>query len=193
MATSTGAAQVSCDLVSPADTQAVTSVQGTLTWASKTYSLLVNSGGWQVYQLPEDALPWGIATSGRHAWFVDSGRQVLGKVLASADVSACKVEDRGGDLNTTDDQKPVANWTVYLSIDGERQTPGKSTDGDGCYTWTGLNPGVSYGVEEDVPDSWTALTPTSHDFGPVAASEAHVYTFVNSRDEQLNFLPIVQR
>jgi len=45
----------------------------------------------------------------------------------NVDVTACKVEDADGDLATTDDQTPISEWTVYLSIDGIRQTPGQLT------------------------------------------------------------------
>jgi hypothetical protein len=96
------------------------------------------------------------------------------------DVTACKVEDADGDLATTDDQTPIEGWTVYLSIDGVRQTPGQLTGADGCYTWEDLGPGHSYDVEEDDPaPDWTALTPLTHDFGPASAGESYSFTFVN--------------
>lgn len=98
-------------------------------------------------------------------------------------VTACKLVDSDGDINTTGDQGVKSDWTVYLSIDGVRQTPGEQTGETGCYTWTNLGPGHSYDVEEDVPAGWTALTPTSHDFGPAqSGSEAYTYNFINFKN-----------
>jgi hypothetical protein len=94
-------------------------------------------------------------------------------------VTACKVEDADGDLATTNDQTSVSGWTVYLSIDGVRQLPGKVTDAEGCYTWADLGPGHSYDVEEDVPAGWTPLTPASHDFGPAMSGSSYSFTFKN--------------
>jgi hypothetical protein len=93
----------------------------------------------------------------------------------NVDVTACKDYDHFDGRYT-----PIVGWTVYLSIDGVRQTPGQLTGADGCYTWTNLGPGHSYDVEEDIPSGWFAITPTSHDFGPAVSGEAYSYTFINS-------------
>ncbi len=95
-------------------------------------------------------------------------------------VTACKLSDADGSLATTDDETPVPNWPVYLSIDGIRQLPAEYTGSNGCFTWTGLGPGHSYDVEEDVPAGWMALTPTSHDFGWPTSGAAYSFTFVNT-------------
>jgi hypothetical protein len=97
----------------------------------------------------------------------------------NVNVTACKLEDADGDLATTNDQTPIPGWTVYLSIDGVRQLPGRPTGADGCYTWADLGPGHSYDVEEDVPAGWTPLTPTSVDFGPAVSGMSYSFTFKN--------------
>ena len=89
------------------------------------------------------------------------------------------MRDNDGLLATTGDRAVVANWPVYLSIGGVRQTPGAMTGTNGCYTWTNLQPGLSYDVEEDVLPGWTALTPVKHDFGASVSGGVYSYTFIN--------------
>lgn len=93
-------------------------------------------------------------------------------------VTACKVEDADGDLETTADQTPIHGWTVQLSVDGEIEDS-QLTGEDGCFTWTNLGPGVSYDVAEVVPPGWTALTPLSHDFGLAQSGRTYSLTFAN--------------
>ncbi len=42
-----------------------------------TYETVVNNGGWQIFQMPEGAYPWGITTLDEMVYVVDNGRQVL--------------------------------------------------------------------------------------------------------------------
>lgn len=73
-------------------------------------------------------------------------------------VTACKVRDADGDLNTTGDQTYVAGWPVSLTEEGV-VTKEAVTGADGCYTWTGLTPhaGVYYDVHEGSWTGWVAL------------------------------------
>jgi len=75
------------------------------------------------------------------------------------DVTACKVRDADGDLSTENDQTPVAGWPVALTEDGAI-VEWQDTLENGCYTWTGLTPGVSYDVHEGSWEGWAALGPT---------------------------------
>jgi hypothetical protein len=68
-----------CGSTSLVETMAVTTTVGIVDWAQNTYPSLVNSGGWSIYELPADNLPWGINSSDDYIWFVDNGRQVLGR------------------------------------------------------------------------------------------------------------------
>jgi uncharacterized repeat protein (TIGR01451 family) len=93
-------------------------------------------------------------------------------------VTACKVQDADGSLESTSDQTPVSEWPVHLSVNGDT-VDSRSTSENGCYTWTNLGPGVSYDVSEDVAAGWAALTDTTHDFGPAQSGSAYSFTFVN--------------
>ena len=49
--------------------------------------------------------------------------------------------------------------------------PGQVTGSSGCTTWLDLAPDLEYGVEEDLPAEWQALTPASHSFGVAGTLE----------------------
>ena len=188
------AAAPACAAVTPASTQAVSTRSGGLSWADQTYTV-TQSAGWQLYDLPGSAFPWGVAAGPEEAWYVDTGRQVLGRIAAEAlvNITACKVKDADGELATTADRSPVADWTLYLRVDGARQGNGRQTGADGCVTWTELGPNVKYGVEEETMSGWTALTPTIHDFGTAEPGANLSHTFVNEKIEINIYLPVVLR
>jgi hypothetical protein len=80
-----------------------------------------------------------------------------------------------------------------LLIDGQRQEPGLETGANGCTTWSDLAPGVTYGVEEEMQTGWSALTPTSVDFGPASSGVSYSAEFVNSQEAYRVYLPLVIR
>ena len=98
-----------------------------------------------------------------------------------------------GELATTGDQTPRSGWTVYLTGAGVRRLPAKATGTDGCATWYGLQPGLVYGVSQDLPPGWLALIPSDHDFGTVAPDQAYSHTFINQQSSVLLFLPLALR
>lgn len=69
-----------CSTLQPPSTSTITPSAGTTSWSTVTYTTTHAAGGWTVYQLPEQAFPWGIAVTGSTAWLADSGRQVLCRV-----------------------------------------------------------------------------------------------------------------
>jgi streptogramin lyase len=75
-------ASVTCNQVAPSQTGTVSISNGTLAWVDQAYSMSVDSGGWSVYGLPEPdvAYPWGVAIDENHVYFIDSGRQMLGRI-----------------------------------------------------------------------------------------------------------------
>ena len=184
-----------CSQISPDATGVLTTTTGTAAWASTAYTSVVDADGWSIHELPPDAYPWGIAASGGELWMVDTGRQVLARIEDSLSVTACKVADEDGELSTGDDRTPLEGWTMYMLVDGARQEPRRETGPDGCVTWDGLDPGVSYGVEEETHPDWIALTPTTHSFGVGSAGDTFGYVFVNAEieEEYRIYLPLVIR
>jgi len=49
-------------------------------WNAVGYPVTVNRPGWQVYGMPEGAVPAGIAAGGGDIWFIDTNRRVLGRL-----------------------------------------------------------------------------------------------------------------
>lgn len=180
-----------CGGVEPAGNGYVTITTDDMVWSPGTYATLMEANGWQIFGLPAGARPWGISGAGA-LWYVDADRHVLGQIPTSAQVTACKVQDRDGDPFTFDDQISLEGWTLYLTEGGVRQLPGRHTRADGCTTWSDLSPGVSYGVEEDLPSGWMALTPTSHTVGLLEPGDRFHHTFVNARSGWQAFLPVIQ-
>jgi streptogramin lyase len=182
-----------CSQISPDVTGVLTTSSGTASWASAVYTSVVDADGWSVHELPsEDAYPWGIAASRGEVWMVDYGRQVLARLQDSLSVTACKMADEDGKLSTSDDRSPVEDWTMSLLVGGERQEPGRHTGPGGCVTWSELDPGLSYGVEEETAPGWRALTPTSHTFEVGSAGESYAHVFVNAEGYWI-YLPLVIR
>ncbi|MDX1616149.1 MAG: hypothetical protein R3300_17690 [Candidatus Promineifilaceae bacterium] len=167
-----------CRSITPLAATATIS-NGQAAWQPATYDTVLSGGGWQVHELPEQGTPWGIAALDEGVYVADYGRQVL--IRPQVGVTACKVEDGDGDPATTADQTPVEQWPLYLTVAGQRQEPGQLSGPDGCANWSGLSPGTTYGVEEDVISGWVALEDTSHSFGPVEPGLSYGHTFANSR------------
>lgn len=86
----------------------------------------------------------------------------------------------------------MPGWTVYLTVGGVRQLPGKTTGADGCALWAGLAPGEIYGVEEALPAGWVALSPVSHSFGAANPGDDLQHTFINWQGYRV-YLPNTHR
>ena len=100
----------------------------------------------------------------------------------NVDVTACKLKDADGRLETTADQTPKSGWTVYLTRNGEVQDS-QTTGENGCYTWTNLPPvpGGYYDVAEATVPGWIALTPTFWAFeSPPQSGASYSFTFINT-------------
>lgn len=192
------AASRSCATISPHASETVAARTGQLAWAGQEYPLLANTPGWRIYQLPAGAYPWGVALNADHTWFIDGGRQVLGRIPFEAPVAitACKLLDADGDLATSSDQTPLPGWTLYLRVAGQRQGPGLPTADDGCARWAGLAGGLVYGVEEQLLPGWLALTGTAHDFPPAGPGVTLQHTFINAHNifpSAQTYLPVTIR
>lgn len=96
-------------------------------------------------------------------------------------ITACKMEDKDGDTETTNDQSKVPGWEMTLFKGGKQLGESQKTDREGCYTWDDLEPG-SYSVTEANPDNWTALGETTHNFGTVLSGSENTHTFYNFKN-----------
>jgi streptogramin lyase len=74
----TPVSSISCYVITSIFASVVPSSTGTLSWTSESYTNTINAGGWQIYQLPTGAKPWGIASVNNDIYFSDNGRQKLG-------------------------------------------------------------------------------------------------------------------
>ena len=74
-----GSITPACSPISPSGSGSLTITTEDTAWGTVNYPTLVDSGGWQIFQLPEGASPWGIASMDG-IWLVDQGRQVLVKL-----------------------------------------------------------------------------------------------------------------
>ncbi|RLC75140.1 MAG: hypothetical protein DRJ03_30730 [Chloroflexi bacterium] len=67
----------SCSVLGAGISSSVSISTGMAVWSPAVITATVNSGGWQVYQLPSGANPWGIAAVGGSVWVADAGRDKL--------------------------------------------------------------------------------------------------------------------
>jgi streptogramin lyase len=164
-------------------------------WSESSYEVLAPAAGWTVLPLESDSFPWGVAVQGEDLWAVDNGQGKLLRKDVLTSLTACKLNDADGDPATSEDQSPLPGWTLYLTLNGQRQ-PGVLTGPDGCFTWPDLNIGIVTGVEEEQRPGWVALGPTSHDLGPLELGLSYQHSFVNTESVSLNggvYLPMLLR
>ena len=67
----------SCSVLGPGISSSVSISTGMAVWSPQVVTATVNSGGWQVVQLPSGANSWGIAAIGSDVWVADTGRDKL--------------------------------------------------------------------------------------------------------------------
>ncbi len=94
-------------------------------------------------------------------------------------VTVCKVIDRDGNTTTTNDQTPYTGWPVMLLEDGEVIDTQETGARTGCYTWSNLGPGHTYGVEEGTVNGYDAIGDTTHSFGLAQSGSQYSHTFYN--------------
>ncbi len=92
-------------------------------------------------------------------------------------VTGCKVRDMDGVAGGT--TVPVPGWPVSLIKNGA-VVDTQLTLADGCYTWTGLTPGFTYGVSEGSQTGWKPLGATSNTFERAKSGKSYTFTFVNA-------------
>lgn len=182
LSTATANLEPECTTLSPDKTGTLTTNNGAIAWTDETYNTTFETGGWWIHALPQDAFPWGIAVQNDRIWFVDTDRQVLGRVKDSPSLTACKLQDADGSPDTSDDQSTLTDWPLYLTEDGVPQETPHFTASDGCTTWHKLVTSVDYGVLEVDTLGWSSLTPATHDFGVLQSGKSYVHSFINAQN-----------
>jgi len=98
-------------------------------------------------------------------------------------VTACKVRDADGNLDTTDDQTYIAGWPVALTEEGVVTKEG-ITGENGCLTWSDLAPhaGEYYDIHEGSWAGWVPLGDPDYVFPADSASSdsSLSHTFYNT-------------
>jgi streptogramin lyase len=77
---STSSLAPTCNTVTPSQTGTINPLHRTLSWTPKSYTTLVNSGGWHIFEMPADSYPWGIALV-NNGFVTDYTRNVLSKFI----------------------------------------------------------------------------------------------------------------
>lgn len=79
MTLSVSSVQVSptCEILGPGTTTSAVTSSSTATWTTSVMTNVVDSQGWEIYQLPANSDPFGITVVGDQVFVVDTGRQVL--------------------------------------------------------------------------------------------------------------------
>ncbi|MFZ6035881.1 MAG: SdrD B-like domain-containing protein [Patescibacteria group bacterium] len=140
-----------------------------------TYSLSEDiQDGWVQMAAPSDV----VVTSG-----TDSTDNNFGNTELST-ITATKLIDADGSLDSNGDQTVKAGWTVQLWKNGAQFGSDQVTDANGQYTWTNLMPGT-YTVKE-VFDSneFTPLTETEF-LVEITSGDAESVTFINFENADL--------
>jgi streptogramin lyase len=66
-----------CSVIGVGINSSVPISTGMAVWSPGVITATVNSGGWQVYQLPSGADPWDIVAVGGNVWVADRDRDKL--------------------------------------------------------------------------------------------------------------------
>jgi streptogramin lyase len=68
-------------------TASVAKTTGALAWSGSSWTTVAAPAGWTVYEMPDPASPYGIASSSGYVWVGDQGRQKLARLALAPDVS----------------------------------------------------------------------------------------------------------
>ena len=137
---------------------------GTLQWTTATLSIRLDAGGWMVYELPLDAQPFGLSSSGAYEWVTDQGRQKLVRLatvqegVLSLTMSPSSATVFHGDLVTY-------TYTATYASDDDSPANTVQVQDDTCSPVVFVGGDGNGNSELDVDETWTyhcAYTIPSH-------------------------------
>jgi streptogramin lyase len=177
----------SCASIDPSSTGTLEVTSGDLSWSDASLLTLVDADGWRIYQMPEDAYPWGI-TIPALGYVVDSGRQQLVRFTPPTDTTLTVIKhvvnDSGGTAVASDFTLTVTNAGADPSSFPGAESPG---------TQVTLQPGA-YSVTEEGPDGYSA-TYSEGCSGTITPGQSKTCTITNDDipGGYNIFLPIIVR
>ncbi len=119
-----------CISALPPSTGTVTATSGNLNWTDTSYSSILNTGGWKIYQMPVGSSPWGI-TVPTLGYVVDQGRQELIRFAPVMHLRKTVTNDNGGTALATDWALSAAGPTP---LSGATPVDSGTTFSPGTYT-----------------------------------------------------------
>ena len=88
-----------CQIVTPGQFT-ITTADGSLNWTTKDWPTLAAGNGWTVYQLPQGADPYGVASLPDAIWAADPGRHLVARFPYSAPPTRTPTATPTGATNT---------------------------------------------------------------------------------------------
>jgi len=70
----------SCKALGVGTTITVTTTVQSIDWQDNSYSMVADSDGWKIFELPFGSPPWGIAGEDDNVWVTNQGRHQLGRL-----------------------------------------------------------------------------------------------------------------
>jgi streptogramin lyase len=172
----------SCASISPSSTGTVTVTSGNLSWGDTSYPTILNNGGWRIFQMPNDSLPWGIVVP-ELGYVIDSGRQKLVRFTPEFPPTLVVIKhvinDSGGSASASD---------FTMTVDNPGANPASFPGAESPGTEVILDPGA-YSVSEEGPNGYTASY-SADCTGTLAIGETKVCTITN--DDQQATVTVVK-
>jgi streptogramin lyase len=176
-----------CTDISPSSTGTLDVTSGSFNWADTTYPIDLTAGGWKIFKMPVDSLPWGITTPGT-GYVVDFGRQKLVRFSTSIPTSLVVIKhvinDNGGIAVASD-------FTMNIVAVNPNQTsfPGAESPGTEVF----VDPGA-YSVTETVPSGYS-VTYSADCSGTIMASQTKTCIITNDDISSSSnvYLPLIKK
>lgn len=194
----------SCDEIAIDSTGDLTITVDELTMNPDTYPTIVSSGGWQMYQMPVGASPWGIAFESGKVWVVDNGRQVLIQAEGFVDAPELALK-KSGAPGTYDEVGDLISYSYQVTNTGSVTLFNITVEDDKTSvtcpnTAAGLAPQgkitctATYTITGDDVGEGASVTNRAYATDGITQSEEETFTVYYSLvGEQFLFLPLVIR
>jgi streptogramin lyase len=176
-----------CTDISPSITGTMELTSGELSWADTTYPVDLSAGGWKIFKMPVNSLPWGI-TSPDMGYVVDFGRQKLVRFSTSIPTSLVVIKHV---INDNGGLAVASDFTMNVEAVNPSQTsfPGAESPGTEVF----VDPGT-YSVTETDPNGYS-VTYSTECSGTIIAGQTKTCIITNDDISSTSsvYLPLVQK